>query len=63
MKPKEHAEEELDHSDPDSYYFVYILTKRKEMVLKKNVKLGRVNAKQMKSMMPARKRAPNLKPT
>jgi hypothetical protein len=63
VKPKEYPEEELDSADPDSYYFVYIISKRLEMVLKKNVKLGRLNQKQMKALLPARKRAPNLKPT
>jgi hypothetical protein len=42
---------------------VYIITKRLEMVIKKNVKLGRMNAKQLKALMPTRKKAPNLKPT
>lgn len=63
VKPKEHPEEELDSTDPDSYYFVYIITKKREMVLKKNVKLGRLNQKQLKAMLPPKRRAPNLKPT
>lgn len=63
MKPKEFPEEELDSADPNSYYFVYIITKRAEMVMKKNVKLGRLNKKQLKALQPSRRRAPNLKPT
>eukprot|EP00598_Pedospumella_elongata_P010213 CAMPEP_0184989994 /NCGR_PEP_ID=MMETSP1098-20130426/30608_1 /TAXON_ID=89044 /ORGANISM="Spumella elongata, Strain CCAP 955/1" /LENGTH=278 /DNA_ID=CAMNT_0027515111 /DNA_START=36 /DNA_END=868 /DNA_ORIENTATION=- len=63
LKPKEFPEEELDSADPNSYYFVYIITKRIEMVMKKNVKLGRLNKKQMKALQPTRRRAPNLKPT
>eukprot|EP01032_Pedospumella_encystans_P011383 gene11383-13235_t len=63
LKPKEFPEEELDSADPNSYYFVYIITKRIEMVMKKNVKLGRLNKKQLKALQPTRRRAPNLKPT
>jgi len=63
VKPKEFPEEELDSADPNSYYFVYIISKRADMVLKKNVKLGRLNRKQLKSLQPARRKAPNLKPT
>lgn len=63
VKPKEYPDEELDSADPDSYYFVYIITKRMEMVLKKNVKLGRINQKQLRALMPGRRKAPNLKPT
>mmetsp|Transcript_31749 Transcript_31749/g.53555 ORF Transcript_31749/g.53555 Transcript_31749/m.53555 type:complete len:305 (-) Transcript_31749:172-1086(-) len=63
LKPKEFPEEELDPADPNSYYFVYIITKQLEMVIKKGVKLGRINAKQLKALMPQRKKAPNLKPT
>ncbi len=63
VKPKEYPEEELDSGDPNSYYFVYIITKRLEMVIKKNIKLGRLNKKQLKALMPSRKKAPNLKPT
>jgi hypothetical protein len=63
LKPKEFPEEELDPLDPDSYYFVYVVVKQKEMVIKKGVKLGRINAKQLKAMQPPRRKAPNLKPT
>ena len=63
VKPKEFPEEELDQADPDSYYFVYIIRKVREMVIKKAVKLGRMNKKQLKALEPSRRAAPNLKPT
>jgi hypothetical protein len=62
VKPKEFLEEELDQTDPDSYYFVYILQKKRELVIKKNVKLGRLNAKALKALQPVRRRGPNAKP-
>lgn len=48
MKPKEYTEEELDSTDPDSYYFVYICKKNPEMVIKKKMKLGRLTAKELR---------------
>ena len=61
VKPKEFAIEELDPSDPDSMYFVYICKKTPDLVLKKKIKLGRLTKKQIK----ATKRKPfraNVKP-
>lgn len=63
VKPKEFPEEELDSTDPNSYYFVYIGEKRKEMVIKKKVKLGRINKKQLQALQAPTRKAPNLKPT
>lgn len=62
LKPKEYPLEELDGKDPDSYYFVYVCKKRRDMVIKKKVKLGRLNKKALKALQPTRKKAPNLKP-
>jgi len=62
LKPKEFPEEELDSADPNSYYFVYICEKRREMVLKKRIKLGRLTKKEQKKYAPKPKKAPNLKP-
>lgn len=63
VKPKESAEEEQDAADPNSYYFMYICRKRKDMVIKKKVKLGRLNNKALKELQPTRRRAPNVKPS
>lgn len=62
LKPKESPEEELDPADPNSYYFIYLCKKRRDMVVKKKVKLGRLNKKALKSLQPSRRKAPNLKP-
>ena len=61
VKPKEYEEEEQDTSDPNSFYFVYICTKKRDMVIKKKIKLGRLNKKQIKALQPSRRKAPNLK--
>ncbi len=61
VKPKEFDEEEQDSADPNSFYFVYICTKKKDMVTKKKVKLGKLNKKQLKDMQPSKRKAPNLK--
>ena len=62
VKPKEFPEEELDSADPNSYYFVYICEKRRDMVLRKRIKLGRLTKKEQKKYAPKSKKAPNLKP-
>lgn len=62
LKPKEYPDEELDPSDPNSMYFVYICRKTPELVLRKKVKLGRLTKKQLKAMKPREKRV-NLKPS
>ncbi len=62
VKPKEYPDEELDSSDPNSMYFVYICRKTPELVLRKKVKLGRLTKKQLKAMKPREKRV-NLKPS
>lgn len=62
VKPKEFIDEELDTSDPDSMYFVYICKKTRELVLKKKIKLGKVTKKEVKAAKPKSRRA-NLKPS
>jgi hypothetical protein len=62
VKPKEFPEEELDSADPNSYYFVYICEKRRDMVLRKRIKLGRLTKKEQKKYAPKTRKAPNLKP-
>jgi hypothetical protein len=62
VKPKEFAVEELDPSDPDSMYFMYVCKKTTELVIKKKIKLGRMTKKQIKGL----KRRPyrvNVKPS
>ncbi len=62
VKPKEFIDEELDSSDPNSMYFVYICKKTRELVLKKKIKLGKVTKKEIKNAKPQGRRA-NLKPS
>ncbi|RYG66846.1 hypothetical protein EON64_08810 [archaeon] len=62
MKPKEHADELLDPSDPGSMYFIYICRKTKELVIKKKVKLGRIKKKELQLMRPRGKQV-NVKPS
>lgn len=61
MKPKEFDDEIQDPSDPTSFYFVYICKKKRDMVIKKKVKEGRMNKKQLKALQPSKRKAPNLK--
>jgi hypothetical protein len=63
VKPKEFEGEELDPSDPASMYFVYICKKSKELVIKKQVKLGRLKKKQAKALQEQKGRSINLKPS
>lgn len=63
VKPKEFDAEELDPSDPASMYFVYICKKSKELVVKKQVKLGRLKKRQAKAMQEQKGRSVNLKPS
>jgi hypothetical protein len=44
-------------------YFVYICKKSKELVIKKQVKLGRLKKKQAKAMQEQKARNVNLKPS
>ena len=60
-KPAEADDIEYDLTDPDNLYFVYICKKSKEMNKKKQVKEGRLAAKELESNAPRRRRAPNLK--
>lgn len=61
VKPKEFEDEIQDTSDPNSFYFIYVCRKKRDMVIKKKVKLGRLNKKQLKALQPTRRRAPNIK--
>ena len=63
VKPREFISEQLDGTDPHSFYFIYVCKKTPDLVLKKKIKMGRINKKELKAMQATRKRrAPNLKP-
>lgn len=60
-KPKQYVDEDLDPSDPNSMYFIYICRKSRDLVIKKKIKLGHAKKKAQKASEPVGHRV-NLKP-